>query len=478
MKYKDLFVALFNAKSRSDANGKNVKVEAAKSIGTTVAISYVGWPVIITVAASVLLIMAFVVIMCAVIAGNSKGVSGASISYLNNIYEECESITVKDRDGNIIGTYSLEEYVAGVVEAEGYTGEGIEALKAQAVAARTYAIYKTSTCSSPITASQGVQEFEKNPDLITANAKEAVAATEGEVLTYNGEIFMSEYDSLCYNDSRCPDAVKTKTGDSYTLTVTYTKQPNNETHKITLSDSFYDGWIVEGYGHARGMSQLVSYQMAKEGMTYDEILKYFYSDGVEISKLTSSNNEGFLHGVDAVYPIRNTTPTSSDKYFNEPYLGSHNRGQCVWYVRGRGMEIIATADGIDEEKRETALNAVKNTSGHGRQWWNNPGLVMFNSSNDYTKPKTGSIIVWKYTDSYASTKPDNYGHVAIIEEVNEENQTVTITEGWTNTGSCSSNWSCINFNYKTLSMSDFYNWAQHYNNSSRYIFLGYVYLLD
>ena len=181
------------------------------------------------------------------------------------------------------GKYDLDTYVAGVVQHEAYIGEGMEALKAQAIAARTYALNSTNYCKKPIGNSTSSQTFSTNP---SAKAIEAAKATSGQILNYNGQIFSAQYDSFCYADGDCPDS--TNNGSNYT--VTYTKTPSNEKHTITLSDSSQFGRIVKGAGHSHGMSQLVSYQLAKEGMTYDQILTYFYATGVEIVRPTSTSN--------------------------------------------------------------------------------------------------------------------------------------------------------------------------------------------
>lgn len=181
------------------------------------------------------------------------------------------------------GTLSLEDYVAGVIQHEAYTSEGGEALKAQAIAARTYAVNSTDYCKRPIDNSTASQTFSSNP---SGAAKAAAQATSGMILTYNGNIFSSQYDSFCFKDGDCPDS--TNNGSSYS--VTYTKLPSGERHTITLSDHAQFSRITSGQGHARGMSQLVSYQMAKEGKSYDEILRYFYSTGIEIVKPSSSVN--------------------------------------------------------------------------------------------------------------------------------------------------------------------------------------------
>jgi stage II sporulation protein D len=46
---------------------------------------------------------------------------------------------------------------------------------------------------------------------------------------------------------------------------------------------------VKGYGHGVGMSQYGANQLAKQGYTYDEILKHYYS-GTELSKICVFNS--------------------------------------------------------------------------------------------------------------------------------------------------------------------------------------------
>lgn len=180
------------------------------------------------------------------------------------------------------GTFDFEEYIAGVVSNEAYSSEGMEALKAQAVAARTYALNKTDYCRKAIPNNTNAQTFTRN---INNKARTAVNATRGEVLVdKEGKIFSSMYDSFCYDDKDCPDAIKNSDG---TYSVTYTKLPYGERHTITLKDSSQYKRILPGKGHAHGMSQLLSYQMAKEGKSYREILSYFYSEGVEIRLVLS-----------------------------------------------------------------------------------------------------------------------------------------------------------------------------------------------
>lgn len=47
---------------------------------------------------------------------------------------------------------------------------------------------------------------------------------------------------------------------------------------------------TKGYGHGVGMSQYGANFMAKQGKTYDQIVKYYYR-GVEISSATAFLNQ-------------------------------------------------------------------------------------------------------------------------------------------------------------------------------------------
>ncbi len=242
-----------------------------------------------------------------------------------------------------VGTLDFEEYVAGVVSNEAYTSEGMEALKAQAVAARTYALKNTDYCKNPIQNSTNAQTFTKN---INDYARQAVNETSGEILIdKDGNIFASQYDSFCYEDKDCPDAKRNSDG---TYSVTYTKLPNGEKHTITLSDSKQYGRILSGQGHAHGMSQLVSYQMAKEGKTYQEILSYFYSDGVTISLVqsaTTTDGASIIQGAVETY-LSNVSSSVSDM---NQYIFSQVRKAGVGTREGVVAAAVSLVSGFYQE---------------------------------------------------------------------------------------------------------------------------------
>jgi len=89
---------------------------------------------------------------------------------------------------------TMDEYLRGVVPTEMPASWPLEALKAQAVAARTYAAaYHASygyICAT--TACQAWDPTRRHP-----NSDVAVTATTGQVMTYQGELIWAYYSSAC-----------------------------------------------------------------------------------------------------------------------------------------------------------------------------------------------------------------------------------------------------------------------------------------
>ena len=171
------------------------------------------------------------------------------------------------------------------------------------------------------------------------------------------------------------------------------------------------------------------------------------------------------------WTIRTVAPTSSDQAF--VMADSGNVGQCVWYAKGRAIEIVQELNSkgkLTDDEANKIIDLLSKGYGNGGDIYDNAKSV-FNSSNDIRKPKAGSYIVWK--------QPGSWGHVAIVEDVTDT--TITITEGWSSGGgslSCSSDWSCVHFEGpNTYQLEDFYNnFGAHYYGG--YNFSGYVYFLE
>ena len=192
----------------------------------------------------------------------------------NSLENYCPNgITVTGRDG---GTYDLEEYVERVTTCEN-GGAHVEALKALSIAARTFALYETDNCKNPIENSTAKQVM--STDICreaSDKVKEALKDIRGAVmLDEAGKLFSAQHSSFYGN---CNDD---------TCTSTFYKVPSTKQETFTMPKSYLTTGPQDG--HQNGLSQNGSNYMATEqGKKYDEILKFFYADDVEITESTNT----------------------------------------------------------------------------------------------------------------------------------------------------------------------------------------------
>ena len=81
----------------------------------------------------------------------------------------------------------LEEYLCGVVPSEIYESSHIEALKAQAVAARTFAV-RRAMAGTVVDDTTSFQAYRAPLAESSPRSRQAVEETAGQVLTYGGEV--------------------------------------------------------------------------------------------------------------------------------------------------------------------------------------------------------------------------------------------------------------------------------------------------
>ncbi len=241
----------------------------------------------------------------------------------------------------IVNELPLEEYVQDVVASEVNPDWEIEALKAQAVISRTYALYQKRLNGNNIyhIASSVIHQLYKGNNS-HARAAQAVQETNGEVLTYNGQIVEALYHSTSCGATESPEEVfgksypylksvktdceispysmwerniklseiekalntsniKTINIKSYTSTKRV-KQLDIITNKgkITINATDFRkslGWnkvpstnfsitqngdsillTGNGYGHGVGLCQWCALKLAREGKNYKEILSFYY----------------------------------------------------------------------------------------------------------------------------------------------------------------------------------------------------------
>lgn len=270
---------------------------------------------------------------------------------------------------NRIEEVELEDYICGVVSNEMPATFEVEALKAQAIAARTFVVSRqskkcsnaqgadvcdTAHCQVYTTKEKRLEKWDSNnAETYWNKIKQAVDTTKGMVLSYNGELVLyPQYFST--SSGRTENASDTNWGDipylksvisqgeeiapkfstektislNEFINIVNSKYPNSgieisnlktniqivsrseaggikqiKIGNVTISGSDFrfliglnsanfiyviDGTSItfqcKGYGHGVGMSQWGANVMAKNGITYEEILKHYYT-GVSIQTI-------------------------------------------------------------------------------------------------------------------------------------------------------------------------------------------------
>lgn len=257
-----------------------------------------------------------------------------------------KTVVIKHED-NSTEKAKLEEYLIGVVACEMPALYGEEALKAQAIASRTYAVYKsnrnlslasTTDDQCYMTQEELKKRWGEDYDKYYGYIKNAVKSTENIILTKDNKEFITFYFSTSNGHTEDSMAVFNQTGitgvsslwdkesNNYKREITMTKKDlvsilgnfnnieiisrNNTNHvtKVNVDDKEYSGvkfrsllglrstdfeittendnyiFTTYGYGHGVGMSQYGASYLAKNGKNYEEILKYYYGD-IEFAKL-------------------------------------------------------------------------------------------------------------------------------------------------------------------------------------------------
>lgn len=130
----------------------------------------------------------------------------------NNENKAAENeISVFFHEEDKVKKIGMEEYLTGVVAAEMPASFETEALKAQAVAARSYAVYKMSHeskehpdaavctdykhCKAYKSGEKARSDWGKDADVFENKIQDAVMSTKGEILTYNGEACLTVFHS-------------------------------------------------------------------------------------------------------------------------------------------------------------------------------------------------------------------------------------------------------------------------------------------
>lgn len=245
----------------------------------------------------------------------------------------------------------FNEYLIGVLACEMPASFELEALKAQAIASRTYAYYlinhnKNITTDTRtqcmLNKSQMKENWQNDFDLYYNKLLTAVTQTNNVVLKYDNEIIPAYYFSMSNGYTEDSKYVFNETKDflkqvdshyeennkNFIKEMTFSKEnfcsllqidcsyininninrsSSNRVIDLLINDKKFTGVEIRkklnlrstdfdikigddvkittrGYGHGVGMSQYGANYMAKEGKSYEDILKHYYQ-GVIISSI-------------------------------------------------------------------------------------------------------------------------------------------------------------------------------------------------
>ena len=114
-------------------------------------------------------------------------------------YRGSVEITTSDKGLLVINELPLEEYLTGLINCEISSQWPMEAVKAQAVIARSYAMYqREARKNAPYHLESSVlDQVYEGCDIEDSRAARGVQETAGEVLTYDGNIIQAFYHSNC-----------------------------------------------------------------------------------------------------------------------------------------------------------------------------------------------------------------------------------------------------------------------------------------
>ncbi len=126
--------------------------------------------------------------------------SASTAVYVNNKpYRGMAELTVPEKGILVVNQLPLEEYLVGLINCEISSAWPIEAVKAQAIIARTYALSRKMTrITSPYhLESSVIDQVYEGCMIEDSRAHRAVFDTQGEVLTFTGGIVQAFYHSSC-----------------------------------------------------------------------------------------------------------------------------------------------------------------------------------------------------------------------------------------------------------------------------------------
>lgn len=236
----------------------------------------------------------------------------------------------------IINDLALEDYLVGVINCEISSQWSIEAIKAQAVVARSYAVFqRDSRKNLPYHLESSVlDQVYQGCDLDDSRAARGVRETAGEVLTYGGKGIQAFFHSSCGGHTEASENVWTF-GTPYLAGVDckYCLTSPSAEWTLTISLAKLEGILEKGGYKVRGLRGMILLSRNRSGRV--ESLSILYDQGslnipaVDFRKtvgygvVKSTNFEVRMSGTDVVLTGRGY---------------GHGVGLCQWGAKKRAED--------------------------------------------------------------------------------------------------------------------------------------------
>lgn len=187
-----------------------------------------------------------------------------------------QTLLIRLADGQV-QEMSVDEYLKGVVPSEIGLAKPLEALKAQAIAARSYAVTTRRHAAEGFDLCTTAHCQVWKPQNRYPDSNQAVEETAGLVVTYGGKVVSAPFFGHCDGRTRNSEEV-------WSGRIAYCRSVPCICGYTSL------------HGHGVGMCQRGAVAMAQQGATAEEILTHYYT-GVEIRRATAIPRTAFRRSI-------------------------------------------------------------------------------------------------------------------------------------------------------------------------------------
>ncbi len=273
------------------------KEEIKKQVKTKVALFVASNPWVWVVAAVIALLLIIIfAILGNEIVNQSQYTSLNGYSYYSKAEEyTCETYTVLNSSGEVLDSgVTLEDFVTVSLYSEAAQfDESIEFLKAQAVAIRTTILHHNGKTLSDSDSSNDCEvypqlAYDAEDKVAALNDgsiyKEAVNSTRGLVLIENENITNAFFSALCYHGRTDAGDYLIGYGTEFFSDLQYQEIPAEFLDSQSVASSYIDDNNYCKNNHDYGMSQHGGNYLASTGMSFKEILEFYYGE-LEIMSL-------------------------------------------------------------------------------------------------------------------------------------------------------------------------------------------------